>query len=222
MASDQAKQALIADDHHLYRSGLSLLLKDQLGFTHVFEAHTFDAAIDCMDKNPGLGLALFDLSMPGMNSGACLAELRAQHPMTKLAIVSASEEKADVMAAIDGGLNGFMPKTLSNDKIVAALRDIMCGRIFIPSLITTALPAGSKTSRSASALRNGSSAAEKSQQKDALTPRQRDVFNLACKGLTNKEIGERLGISEGTVKIHISAMLTILGLRNRAEFLSLR
>ena len=220
MPENTTKRALIADDHHLYRSGLSLLLKDHLGFTQVYEASSLDGALDCLENSPGLDLALFDLSMPGMSGGACLAEVRAQHPNTKLAVVSASEDKADVLAVIGGGLNGFMPKTLSNDQIIGALRDILGGRIFIPNMLS--MTSLEKLAQPVPAARKASASVQENRLKDALTPRQRDVFALVCTGMTNKEIGEKLEISEGTVKVHISAMLMIFGLRNRAEFLSLR
>lgn len=222
MQQEKSKSALIADDHHLYRSGLSLLLKGQLGFAQVFEAATLDEALDFLEKNPEIDLALFDLAMPGMSGSSCLAEVRALYPNTKLAVVSASEEKADVLTAIEGGLNGFMPKTLSNDQIAVALRDILGGRIFIPSLVTSAKPRLEKSAKPGSPLREASDVSEQRRRKDGLTPRQKEVFELVCQGLTNKEIGERLGISEGTIKVHISAMLAILRLRHRTEFLSLK
>lgn len=223
MSNNKAKIALIADDHVLYRCGLSLFLTDRLGFGQVLEAGTLDEALDCLEKKPGIDLALIDLSMPGMRGGTCLAEIRAQFPNSKFAVVSASEDKADVLAAIDAGFNGFMSKSLSNVHIAGAIRDILDGGIYIPTNLMT-----NTKSRQYQAADQPSLQTERSPPvsanaaKTLLTARQNEVFDLACEGLSNKEIGDRLGISEGTVKVHISAMLTILRLRNRAEFLSLR
>ena len=158
-----------------------------------------------------------------MRGGTCLAEIRAQFPNSKFAVVSASEDKADVLAAIDAGFNGFMSKSLSNVHIAGAIRDILDGGIYIPTNLMT-----NTKSRQYQAADQPSLQTEKpppvsaNAAKTLLTARQNEVFDLACEGLSNKEIGDRLGISEGTVKVHISAMLTILRLRNRAEFLSLR
>ena len=206
-------RALIADDHTLYRCGLALLLKDELGFSEVVEASTLDEALEWLEQIAIFDVALFDLMMPGMRGGACYLELRAQYPDTKFAIISASEEKTDILAALDGGFNGFLPKTLSNVQAIGAIRDILDGRIYVPSLIAKLQ---SKSAGVAdSALKKGRSLVQ-------LTPRQKAVFELVRQGMTNKEIAEKLQIAEGTVKVHISTMLTIFNLRNRTEFLLLR
>ena len=98
------KQALIADDHSLYRHGLALLLKDQLGYHEVLEAASFETAVTSIDACPDLELALFDLAMPGMHGPGSLNQLRMRHPNVKIAIVAASEAKSDVLAAIAAGI----------------------------------------------------------------------------------------------------------------------
>ena len=213
MVEKTTMRALIADDHTLYRCGLALLLKDELGFSEVVEASTLDEALEWLEQIAIFDVALFDLMMPGMRGGACYLELRAQYPDTKFAIISASEEKTDILAALDGGFNGFLPKTLSNVQAIGAIRDILDGRIYVPSLIAKLQ---SKSAGVAdSALKKGRSLVQ-------LTPRQKAVFELVRQGMTNKEIAEKLQIAEGTVKVHISTMLTIFNLRNRTEFLLLR
>lgn len=222
MVEKTTMRALIADDHTLYRCGLALLLKDELGFSEVVEASTLDEALEWLEQIAIFDVALFDLMMPGMRGGACYRELRAQYPDTKFAIISASEEKTDILAALDGGFNGFLPKTLSNVQAIGAIRDILDGRIYVPSLIAKLQ---SKSAGVAdSALQNGTDllSLKKVRSLVQLTPRQRAVFELVRQGMTNKEIAEKLQIAEGTVKVHISTMLTIFNLRNRTEFLLLR
>ena len=215
--------ALIADDHSLYRSGLGLLLRDQLGFAAVIEAASFDEALDRLADTPQIALALFDLSMPGMGGPQSLAVVRASYPTVRVAVISGSEERENVVQSIAASLHGYIPKTLPEAEIVKALHDIMAGRVFVPVLIATAQPAGDKAARDATAGGNGASAHAPPHTTSApvtlegLTPRQRDVLGGIVRGLANKEIARELDIAEGTVKIHLAALFAHFDVRNRTE-----
>jgi DNA-binding NarL/FixJ family response regulator len=209
--------ALIADDHSLYRSGLSLLLKDQLGFAQVIEAASFDEALDRLADRPQITLALFDLSMPGMGGPASLAVVRASYPGARVAVVSGSEERENVVQAIAASLHGYIPKSLPETEIVKALTDIMNGRVFVPTLIATTKAPSSTGEKTGTSSKLHDPAATPPATLEGLTPRQRDVLGGIVRGLANKEIARELYIAEGTVKIHLAALFGHFDVRNRTE-----
>jgi DNA-binding NarL/FixJ family response regulator len=206
--------AIVADDHGLYRRGLSLLLQDRLGFSEVIEAASFDEALDMLAENANIKLALFDLTMPGMGGPESLAVVRETYPALRLAIVTASEERDHVVESVSTGLDGYLPKSLSDDEIVAALEGIMQGQVYVPRLVTNGIPLKPHVSVPRTPRAAGSSGEIRLED---LTPRQRDVLRCISKGCSNKEIARELDIAEGTVKIHLAALFTHFGVRNRTE-----
>jgi DNA-binding NarL/FixJ family response regulator len=212
MADLQRETVLVADDHGLYRSGFGFLLKDRLGFRTVIEAATFDAALDRLAQTPNVDLALFDLAMPGVSSPESLSVVKETYPGLRVAIVSGSEARNDVIKAVAIGLNGYVPKSLADDEIVGALQDILAGRIYVPRFMTVA-GAEKGTFETADVKGGpGGGATNKS-----ISPRQRDVLECVRRGLSNKEIARELDIAEGTVKIHLAALFSHYGARNRTE-----
>lgn len=195
--------AVIADDHGMYRMGLSFTLKDRLGFDGVEEAASLDEALAKLGDAGDIALALFDLSMPGMQSAASLAAVRECYPDLPIAVVSGSENRADVLAALAAGVNGFVPKGLRDDDLVAALETILSGAIYVPSSLAQAGGATEPAAPAAIDLAR-------------LTPRQRDVLGLLVEGRSNKEIARALDLGHGTVKIHLAAVFRHLGVSNRA------
>jgi DNA-binding NarL/FixJ family response regulator len=195
--------AVIADDHGMYRMGLAFTLKDRLGFDEVAEAGSLDEALEKLGETEGVALALFDLSMPGMQSAASLAAVRECYPELPIAVVSGSDNRNDVLDALAAGVNGFVPKRLVDEELVAALRTIVAGAIFVPPTLATA-----------GAVRTAPVASEPAL--DRLTPRQRDVLGLLIEGRSNKEIARALDLGQGTVKIHLAALFRHLGVHNRA------
>ena len=117
-------RALVADDHELFRSGLRQLLIDALGAKEVREAETFDQAIDILTSEGAGDLVLVDLRMPGMNGAEALGALRDGFPDAKIAVVSAWEERAEILAALGAGVHGYIPKSLPSTEIAEALRGL--------------------------------------------------------------------------------------------------
>lgn len=198
-------RALIADDHELFRSGLKQLLADSVGAEEVREAETLDQAIEILTNEGAGDLILVDLRMPGMSGAEALAALRDGFPNAKIAVVSAWEERAEILAALSAGVNGYIPKSLPSGEIAAAINSIMEGKIFVP-------PAIGKRDPGAPITLNASGANE-----NKLTSRQKEVLNELLKGQASKEIARTLDIAEGTVKIHLAAIYRALGVRTRAE-----
>jgi DNA-binding NarL/FixJ family response regulator len=200
-------RALVADDHELFRSGMKQLLVDVLGAEDVREAETLDQAIELLTNEGAGDLILVDLRMPGMSGAEALAALRDGFPEAKVAVVSAWEERADIISALSAGVHGYVPKSLSSTEIAAALKSILEGRIFVPPALGRR-----DTVMSASPSRTTDNAAN-----EKLTLRQREVLNELLKGMASKEIARTLDIAEGTVKIHLAAIYRALGVRTRAE-----
>lgn len=200
-----AIRALIADDHELFRSGLKQLLVDTLNAEDVREAETFDQAIEILTDEGAGDLVLVDLRMPGMSGAEALSALRDGFPDAKVAVVSAWEERADILGALSAGVHGYIPKSLSSAEIAAALKSILDGQIYVPPIIGNRAP-GDKPDHTPAQL-----------GQDKLTARQREVLTELLKGQASKEIARTLDIAEGTVKIHLAAIYRALGVRTRAE-----
>ncbi len=216
MANLQHDTVLVADDHGLYRSGFGFLLRDRMGFRAVIEAATFDAALDLLAENPNVELALFDLAMPGITGPEGLSVVKEAYPGIRVAIVSGSEERNDVVKAVAMGLNGYVPKSLADDEIVGALQDILDGRVFVPRFMTSGnSPQIIKPGSSEGAGSRGDPGGGATYK--SISPRQRDVLDCVRRGLSNKEIARELEIAEGTVKIHLAALFSHFGARNRTE-----
>lgn len=202
-------KVLIADDHGLYRAGLSLLLKDRLGVCEVIETSTLDEALDLLARHPGITLALFDLSMPGMSGPESLAEVKATYS-AYIGVISASEDRANVLKSVSTGLSGYIPKSLPDEEIAKALKLMLGGYIFVPPFMITAAPLEPPPAPERPA-------PPPVTRLDTLTPRQRDVLSYILQGRSNKEIARQLDIAEGTVKIHLAALFGHFGAHNRTE-----
>lgn len=219
MTNHQHNTVLVADDHGLYRSGFGFLLRDRMGFRSVIEAATFDSALDRLAETPNVELALFDLAMPGISGPEGLGVVKETYPGIRVAIVSGSEDRSDVVKAVAMGLNGYVPKSLADDEIVGALQDILDGRVFVPRFMTSGnsapAPQLTKPLRSETTGTKGDPGGGATYK--SISPRQRDVLDCVRRGLSNKEIARELDIAEGTVKIHLAALFSHFGARNRTE-----
>ena len=216
MSQTRKTTALVADDHGLYRVGLKLLLEDRLGFDTVIEAGGFDEALDRLADTPAIKLALFDLSMPGMGGPSSLAVVRANYPDLRVAVISGWEDRENVTATLGHGLHGFIPKSLADEEIVAAIEEVMAGRVFTPRVSVAKSGAG-VVGASRPAVAGAADIKGAANAMEGLTPRQRDVLAGIVRGLANKEIARELDIAEGTVKIHLAALFSHFDVRNRTE-----
>jgi DNA-binding NarL/FixJ family response regulator len=201
-------RALVADDHELFRSGMKQLLVDVFQAQEVREAETMDRALEILTNEGAGDLVLVDWRMPGMSGAESLAALRDGFPEAKVAVISAWEERADILAALGAGVHGYIPKSLPSAQIASALQGILDGRIYVPPAM------GKREGASADA---AGRAGKAKLDQDKLTLRQRDVLQELLKGQSSKEIARTLDIAEGTVKIHLAAIYRALGVRTRAE-----
>jgi len=197
--------AVIADDDEFFRMAVATLLTRHLGFGRVVETGSLDEALAALAELPAATLALFDLRMPGMAGAASLGAVRECFPSVKTAIVSASTDRGDILTALAAGSHGYVPKTFGAAELVKALGSILAGNIFVPPFLAEGLPPAGV------ALPMADDPATVT-----LTRRQRDVLELIVDGRSNKEIARGLDLGEGTVKVHVAALLRALGVANRA------
>jgi DNA-binding NarL/FixJ family response regulator len=199
--------ALVVDDHELFRAGIATLLKRDCGFAQVFEAGSLDAALQVLGENGGISFSTFDLAMPGVDTPYCLRSVREVFPNVRLAVVSGSGGRDEIILALQAGVHGYVPKTLSISEITQAFKVILSGGIFVPPLLSEVaadrtLPPPVRPPRL-------------SESGGPLTLRQQDVLKLIRAGKSNKEIARELGLSENTVKVHANALYRALGVHNR-------
>jgi DNA-binding NarL/FixJ family response regulator len=207
--------ALVADDDEFFRIALAAILKSQLEFAEVVETGSLDEAIERLADRNDCSLALFDLTMPGMESAASLGAVRETHPDTKVAVVSASSRRTDILTALAAGIHGYVPKSLGAHDLAAALRMILNGAIYVPPSLAGKPPSPAEPEPSPPAAASGNMSPRRAFE--FLTPRQREVLLLLVEGLSNKEIARKLRLGEGTVKIHMAALFRSLRVRNRQE-----
>jgi DNA-binding NarL/FixJ family response regulator len=209
--------ALVADDDAFFRLALGTILRRHFGCATVLEAGSLDEALEHLGTHPGIRLALFDLAMPGMRRAASLVAVRECHPEVRVAVVSGSQDRADILQALAAGVHGYVPKSLGPQDLAGALGRILDGDIYVPRSLADG--AGPRVGlldglippepAPPAAVGEGASLAQ-------LTPRQREVLALLVEGRSNKEIARQLGLGAGTVKIHVAALLRAFGARNRA------
>jgi DNA-binding NarL/FixJ family response regulator len=194
-------KVLIADDHPLVRDALARTVLQLRPQAQPLHAASHDEALACLvaEQPP---LALVDLHMPGMDGTLALRRLRAASPTTRLLVVSGDDDPAVMRAALAAGAAGFVPKSEPPERLEQALALVLAGGTWLPSQALADFRAGAAPSRA---------------DPGALTPRQTDVLHGLMRGLPNKLIARELGLTEGTVKIHIAAILRALQARNRTE-----
>jgi DNA-binding NarL/FixJ family response regulator len=195
---------IIVDDHPLFRGALSQALGDAFAEAEVLEAGSLDELTDQLANAGEVDLILLDLAMPGVHGVSGLLYLRAQHPEIPVAVVSASDDPGTIRQCLDCGASGFIPKSQPVDCIRDAIRKILEGEVWLPADVDLAsIPAGET--------------AELVSRMSTLTPQQVRVLMMLGEGLLNKQIAFKLGVSEATIKAHVSAILQKLGVDSRTQ-----
>jgi DNA-binding NarL/FixJ family response regulator len=196
---------VLADDHELVRSGLRFYLERLAPEVAIVEASTLEEALTAA-KAAATDLIILDLTMPGMNGTAGLEQMRARHPNVPVVVLSGRTGREDIMGALNRGASGYLPKTLSGQAMLAALRLVLSGETFVPSIFME------DRSRSGGRAEPGAAPGL-----DALTERERDVLDFLCQGKANKEIARDLAIREVNVKVHVGNIMRKLGASNRTQ-----
>lgn len=194
---------LVIDDHPLIREALRgalLTARPDAAVTEAPDGHSARAIL----AHERFDLILLDLGLPDVGGLAILEDLRASHPATAVAVLSASEDRADMMRAFDLGAVGFIPKSASLAVMLRAFELILAGGVYVPVQALDPASPRAPGPRARTSL-------------PGLTDRQIEVLTLMMEGHSNKAICRILDIAEPTVKNHVTAILRSLGARNRTE-----
>jgi DNA-binding NarL/FixJ family response regulator len=199
---------LLIDDHTLFREALLHVLNQLDLQIIVLEAANTEDAAQLITRTRNLDLILLDIDLPGVDGLTALPGLRELAPTVPVIVLSGSEASVHVKSAIDKGAVGYIPKSCSSHEMLAALRIVLEGDIYIPPKLLgklggPALPVLTSCSNN--------------HTQTLLTDRQLEVLELMAQGLPNKSIARTLNLAEGTVKLHVAAILRALQARNRTQ-----
>jgi len=202
---------LVVEDHALVREGLVRLLGQLEEGATVFESADFETALNVLDSEGEFDLVLLDLALPGIDGFAGLDILRRRYPAMPVAVVSAFDDTPTITRVLNLGASGFFPKAFSGEALIAAVREVMAGNIFRPS--------GQQGARLDDTTPVPPSRISVKPDEVGLTDRQAQVLALMVRGLSNRDIADQLQLSEGTVKIHATAVFKALGVNSRTQAL---
>jgi DNA-binding NarL/FixJ family response regulator len=196
---------LIADDHPLFRGALREAVTGVFRPAEIAEAGTFEEVSEVLERGGGdVDLILLDLSMPGVRGFSGLMYLRAQYPGLPIVVVSANDDPAVIRRCMEFGASGFIPKTLGIEALRAAIACVLQGEVWTPPDVDLTRQSDAETAALIARL-------------STLTPQQVRVLMMLSGGLLNKQIAYELGVSEATVKAHVSAILQKLGVESRTQ-----
>lgn len=210
----EAVKVLLVDDHNLVREGIKLIFAKLDPQIEVVEGATYDDAVAAVAVDSEFDLVLLDLLMPGMDGLEGLQDFRRRHPELPVAILSGAFRREDVFAALERGAIGFLPKTLTADAMLSALKLMLTGEAYLPSMVYFDAP-GEAMPPPPSARADAAMTLAK------LTQRERDILMLLVSGNTNKEIANELSLREPTVRSHLKNIFRKMGVKNRAHAVGL-
>jgi DNA-binding NarL/FixJ family response regulator len=199
----ESTRLLIADDHPLFRGALREAVSGLFEKPDIAEAGSFEDVTRQLERGAEIDLILLDLSMPGVRGFSGLMYLRAQYPSVPIIVVSANDDPAVIRRCMDFGASGFIPKTLGVEAMRAAIARVLEGGLWTPPDIELG-PSDEPTAGMIARLA-------------LLTPQQVRVLMMLSEGLLNKQIAYELGVSEATIKAHVSAILQKLGVESRTQ-----
>ena len=195
---------VIADDHPLFRDAMKQAIEGLIEDCEILTAGDIDSLRSTLKEKGSADLVMLDLSMPGSSGFSSLVLMRAEFPDTPVLVVSATEDPATIRKCLDLGASGFIPKSASTEFIVNGINAVQAGEIWVPPHIDLDAEVDEET-------------ADLMQKLQSLTPQQTRVLSMLGEGLLNKQIAYELGVSEATVKAHVSAVLLKLKVDSRTQ-----
>jgi DNA-binding NarL/FixJ family response regulator len=200
----QTLTIIIADDHPLFRGALKQAVQGLSADLTIIEAGDFNAARAAAQSHRDADLLLLDLAMPGVSGFSGLMSLRAEFSGLPIVVVSASDDGATIRRSLELGASGFISKSSGLDDIRAGIHAVLDGDIWAPEGLVPMTDEEPGISELLERLRT-------------LTPQQSRVLNMLGEGLLNKQIAYELGVSEATIKAHVSAILLKLNVDSRTQ-----
>jgi DNA-binding NarL/FixJ family response regulator len=195
---------VIADDHPLFRDALRQTVSSVAPAAKIEEAGSFDDLTALLEQDGDVDLILLDLTMPGTSGFSGLIYLRAQYPAVPVVVVSASDDGATIRRSLDFGASGFIPKRFGVETLRDAILKVLDGNVWVPQDTDLSAATDPEMTRLRDRLLT-------------LTPQQVRVLMMLSEGLLNKQIAYELGVSEATIKAHVSAILQKLGVESRTQ-----
>lgn len=204
-------KVLLVDDHPLFRQGLKFILDDLHSELEFFEAGDFSNAVGFGD-GAGFDLILLDYHLAGeVSEHASLLAIREAYPSATIVVLSSEDDPGIILSAVESGASGFIPKSSTPEILMAALKLVLAGGVYLPP---EAYHMGPRTS---SVDPQPASPVPGNTLLSLLSERQAETLMAAIRGKPNKIIARELGIAEGTVKAHLSAAFRLLDVKNRTE-----
>lgn len=198
---------LVADDHELFLKGLEFILQDLVPQPEILVAKNYTEIFAIIEQDQNFNLLLTDLAMPGAYWLEALKKIHHQLPETPVIILSAVFEDEIVRQTLELGAAGYLSKTTPNSEILKAINLVLSGGAYIPQELLDQERNHNPELMIAESQTSGNT--------KLLSPRQQEVIDLIAKGLSNKQIAFELGITEGTVKLYVTAILKLLNVYNR-------
>jgi len=196
MTSTQRIKVLIVDDHPLMRVGIAAIIDGRPGMTTVAQASTGEEAIEMYGRHLP-DITLMDLRLPQMSGVETIRSIRRMHPQARFVVLTTYEGDEDIHQALEAGAQGYIIKGMPYESLIQALERVHAGGRFLPLPVKQALASRTPDSE--------------------LSHRERQVLKLLATGNSNKQIGELLGITEATVKCHVSTILMRLNAVDRTQ-----
>lgn len=205
---------LVADDHELFLTGLELVIAGKYPRAKIITAHNYTEIYEVLEKEDDFDAILTDLAMPGDIWSNAIQKIHDKLPETPIIILSAIFDEGIVQKTIEIGVSGYISKTASHQDILEALDLVISGGAYLPTdLLKSGVTNNSETDLLLQSLVEETPV--KNNEEKYLTPRQKSVLEAIASGKSNKQIAYDLGLTEGTVKLHVTAILKILGVYNR-------
>lgn len=186
---------LIVDDHPLFRAGFHAVLEQSDLDAGVLSVSSVPEALQTLQQDGDIGLVLLDIHLKGEDGFNALKIIGERFPTTACIMISGDDQQAVAARAVAAGASGFIPKSFTADEMIAAIRKVLAGEVFVPETANLTAP----------------------QQPTGLTLRQLEVISMLGRGFSNKEIARALDVAERTVKAHVSAVFEALNVRNRTQ-----
>lgn len=196
---------IVADDHPLFRDALIHAIGNCVGDAAIVEADSLDSLQQVVDANPDADLLLLDLNMPGVSGFSALAYIRNKHESLPTVIVSANDDPAVIRRSIQHGASGFIPKSSPIAELEDGIKAVLEGEVWVPAGVDLQDDCLDGTEAGIAAALS------------TLTPQQFRVLMMLGEGLLNKQIAYQLGVSEATVKAHVTAILRKMKVNNRTQ-----
>jgi len=196
MNPEQRTRILVVDDHPLLRLGVAAIIDAQSDMRVIAQAGSGEEVVRLFRKHRP-DITMMDLRLPGMSGLEALRAIRQEDPHAKCLVLTTYEGDEDIHQALAAGALGYIIKGMSHETLVDALRRVRSGSLFLPPPVMRSL-------------------ADRTPNLD-LSPREREVLSLMVRGESNKEIANELGITEATVKCHVSVILQRLGVNDRTQ-----